>query len=66
MSQLSERKYVIIGVFVLIGLLYISRLFYIQIVDDSYKLDARNQAFRYVTEFPVRSYIYDRNHKLLV
>lgn len=66
MNNLSERKYVIIAVFVLVGILYISRLFYIQIIDDSYKLDARNQAFRYVTEFPVRSYIYDRNHKLLV
>lgn len=66
MSTLSERKYVIVGVFILVGLIYISRLFYIQIIDDSYKLDARNQAFRYVTEFPVRSYIYDRNDKLLV
>ncbi len=66
MNQLSERKYIIVGVFLLVGVLYIARLFYIQIIDDSYKLDARNQAFRYVTEFPVRSYIYDRNKKLLV
>lgn len=66
MNQLSERKYIIVGVFLFVGLLYIARLFYIQIIDDSYKLDARNQAFRYVTEFPVRSYIYDRNKKLLV
>lgn len=65
-NQLADRKYIIIGVFVLVGLIYISRLFYIQVVDDTYKLDARNQAFRYTTEFPIRGYIYDRNNKLLV
>lgn len=66
MNQLSDRKYIIIGVFILVGLAYISRLFYIQVINDSYKLDARNQAFRYKTEFPIRGYIYDRNNKLLV
>ncbi len=66
MNQLSDRKYIIIGVFILVGLIYISRLFYIQVIDDTYKLDARNQAFRYTTEFPIRGYIYDRNNKLLV
>lgn len=66
MNLLSNRKYIIMGVFVFIGLIYITRLFYIQVIDDSYKLDARNQAFRYNTEFPVRGYIYDRNNKLLV
>ena len=66
MNQLSDRKFIIIGVFILVGLAYISRLFYIQVIDDTYKLDARNQAFRYTTEFPIRGYIYDRNNKLLV
>ncbi len=66
MNLLSDRKYVIMGVIILVGLIYISRLFYIQVIDDSYKLDARNQAFRYTTEFPVRGYVYDRNNKLLV
>lgn len=66
MSSLSERKYILMGVIILVGLIYIFRLFYIQVIDESYKLDARNQAFRYNTEFPVRGYIYDRNNKLLV
>jgi penicillin-binding protein 2 len=65
-QQLADRKFIIIGVFVLVGLAYISRLFYIQVIDDTYKLDARNQAFRYTTEYPIRGYIYDRNNKLLV
>lgn len=66
MNQLGDRKYLIIGLFALVGLMYICRLFYIQVIDDEYKLDANNQAFRYSVEFPIRGYIYDRNNKLLV
>ena len=66
MNQLSDRKFIIIGVFILVGLAYISRLFYIQVIDDSYKLDAHSQAFRNMTDYPIRGYIYDRNNKLLV
>jgi penicillin-binding protein 2 len=62
----KEKKFLLIGIFVLVGLLFIARLFYIQVIDDSYKLDANNQAFRYKTEFPARGYIYDRNNRLLV
>lgn len=65
-SHLSDRKYVISGLFILIALIYIFRLFYIQLIDDKYKLDARNNAFRNRTEYPLRGYIYDRNGKLLV
>ncbi|HVA97940.1 MAG TPA: penicillin-binding transpeptidase domain-containing protein, partial [Bacteroidia bacterium] len=66
MNRFSERQYVIIGIFLLVGIAFIGRLFYIQIIDDSYKLDARNQAFRYVTQYPDRGYIFDRHGKILV
>src|SRR3954462_2023761 len=66
MNQLSDRKFIIIGVFILVGLAYMSRLFYIQVIDDTYKLDARSQAFRNTTDYPARGNIYDRNGKLLV
>ena len=59
MNQLEDRKYLIIGLFALVGLMYIARLFCIQVIDDSYKLDANNQAFRYTTEYPVRGYSCD-------
>ena len=65
-SNLSDRKFIISGFFILIAIIYIIRLFYIQIIDDRYKLDARNNAFRYRTEYPVRGYIFDRKGKLLV
>lgn len=65
-SHLADRKFIISGFFILVALIYIARLFYIQLIDDQYKLDARNNAFRYRTEYPVRGYIYDRKGKLLV
>lgn len=65
-SQLSERKYYIGGAFILVVLIYIIRLFYIQVIDDRYKFDADSNALRRQTEYPVRGYIYDRNGKLLV
>ena len=63
---LENRKFIIGGIFSLIALIYISRLFYLQVIDDKSKLDARHNAFHFLTEFPVRGYIYDRNGKLLV
>jgi penicillin-binding protein 2 len=65
-SQLQNRKLIIGGFFCLIVLIYLCRLFYIQVINDQYKLDAEKNAFRYMTEYPVRGYIYDRNGKLLV
>ncbi|MBI3510573.1 MAG: penicillin-binding protein 2 [Bacteroidetes bacterium] len=62
----SVRRYIIIGFAVLAAILYIIRLFYIQVVEDKYKLDAQNQAFLYVTDYPPRGAIYDRNGKILV
>ncbi len=65
-SHLAERKYIVSGFFIVVALIYIIRLFYIQIIDEKYKKYAENNAFRYRTEYPVRGYIYDRNGKLLV
>jgi penicillin-binding protein 2 len=64
--HLSDRRYIIGGFFVLIIFIYICRLFYIQLIDDRYKLDAQNNALRRITEYPVRGYIYDRKGKLMV
>ncbi len=65
-ANYSDRKYVIIAIFVSIILIFIARLFYIQIIDDQYKLTARNQAFRYITDYPARGNIFDRKGKRLV
>lgn len=65
-AQLSGRKNVIGGFFVVVVFIYICRLFYVQIIDDRYEADARNNALRFQTEYPVRGFIFDRNGKLLV
>jgi penicillin-binding protein 2 len=65
-AQLGDRKLIIGGFFCVVMVIYIVRLFYIQIIDEQYKLDARNNALRSVTEYPVRGFIFDRNGKLLV
>ncbi|MBK7173204.1 MAG: penicillin-binding protein 2 [Bacteroidales bacterium] len=62
----ADRKIVIVTTFIVIGFIYILRLFYIQIVDRSYTLSANNNVLRYVTQFPARGLIYDRNGKLIV
>lgn len=65
-SRLADRKYFIGGFFALVMIIYIVRLFYIQIIDDEYKLKAQSNAVRKLTEYPVRGYIFDRKGKLLV
>ena len=51
---------------VLASLGLIIRLFIIQVVKDSYRLSADNNVLRYVTQYPARGLIYDRNGKLIV
>lgn len=66
MNYLENRKYVIQGIFLLVGIIYITRLFYIQVVDSSYKQAAETNAIKPIIQYPFRGLIYDRNGKLLV
>ena len=59
-----NRKYVIMALIVLASLVLIIRLFIIQVVKDSYRFSADNNVLRYVTQYPARGLIYDRNGKL--
>lgn len=60
------RKYIIAGIFSIACIAFVFRLFYMQVIDDQYKLDASNETFRHVTQYPPRGCIKDRNGKLLV
>ncbi len=62
----NYRKNVIIAVIVITALVFVSQLFYIQIIDHSYKASASSNATRHITKYPARGLIYDRNGKLLV
>jgi len=61
-----NRKYVIMALIAFSTLILIIRLFQIQVLEDSYRLSADNNVLRYVTQYPARGLIYDRNGKPLV
>ncbi len=62
----SNRKYLIISIFVLVGLIFLIRLFFLQVVDSTYKEFATSNVLRNVVQYPARGLIYDRNGELLV
>ena len=66
MNLFSERKYIVVAFVALTVLAFIARLFYVQVMDDSYKLSSRNQALYFKTDYAPRGLVYDRNGKLLV
>lgn len=61
-----NRKNKILAGLTVAALILIGRLFVIQILDDSYKIDASNNSMVYSTIYPTRGIIYDRNGKILV
>lgn len=66
MNSFFERKYIIQGIFIFTTILIVARLFYIQIIDDSYLLSANNNVLRKIVVYPARGIILDRNGKVLV
>jgi len=48
------------------GVVFASRLFYLQIYDTSYRKLSENNAVKVVYDYPQRGYIFDREGKLLV
>ena len=61
-----NRRYVISGIAVVVVLVYIIKLFVVQIIDQSTKEKADNNALVRQTVYPSRGLIYDRNGVLLV
>ncbi|MDE6367087.1 MAG: penicillin-binding protein 2, partial [Muribaculaceae bacterium] len=64
--NLEKRRYVIGGFIVVIALIYLVRLFTLQVADDKYKAFAENNAFLRKVQFPSRGLMYDRNGELVV
>lgn len=63
---LENRRFVVGGVAIAIVLVYIVRLFFLQLMSDDYKKNADSNAFFKKIEYPSRGVITDRNGKLLV
>ncbi len=64
--NLSERKYSIIAIFIVTGVIFFGRLFYLQVWDDSYIVSAESNVLRKNIIYPNRGVIFDRKGKLLV
>ncbi len=64
--NLDNRRYVIGGIAICIVVIYIIRLFTLQLMSDDYKKNADSNAFLKKVEFPSRGLIYDRNGQLMV
>ena len=67
MSQLyQKRQYTIIGIVFVTFIVLGFRLFYLQVIDNSFRQSADRNALRKIIEHPARGLIYDRNDSLLV
>ncbi len=61
-----NRRYVISAIIILVVVIYLCRLFYLQVIDKSTIDKAENNALVKQTVYAPRGLIYDRNGKLLV
>ena len=66
MNQFTDRRYVFVVVIILVGLVFIIRLFQIQVLDKSYEQYALSNAQSVRVLYPARGLIYDRNGEILV
>ncbi|MEN9304285.1 MAG: hypothetical protein RL264_2714 [Bacteroidota bacterium] len=64
--NLDARKYVILAFVVIVGLLYTIRLFYMQVIDDTWKIRATEIAEKRKEIIPPRGVIFDRNGRKIV
>jgi penicillin-binding protein 2 len=61
-----QRIKMIQGVIIFFSFLFLINLFYIQLIDNKYKIKAKDNAIKELIEYPSRGLIYDRNNKLIV
>ena len=64
--DLEKRKYVIAGAVICVVLVYLLRLFSLQIMSEDYKKNADSNALLKQIQYPARGTISDRNGKLMV
>lgn len=62
----SNRKIVLQSLIVGLSIIFLAKIFYIQVLDTKYKQAARNNAVDKIELFPDRGLIYDRNGRLMV
>jgi len=66
MIKYNYRNKIILSIFITIAIIFIVKLFYIQVINKNYKFSANNNVLRYDVQQAVRGLIYDRNNRLIV
>jgi penicillin-binding protein 2 len=62
----DQRQITIIIAVILVGIVLLTKLFLIQVADDSFLKRAERNAIQRVVDHPYRGLVYDRNGKILV
>jgi penicillin-binding protein 2 len=60
------RKFLLPTLIIIAASLLLVRIFYLQVINDTFKLQSDNNAIKIKYDYPERGYIYDRHGKLLV
>jgi penicillin-binding protein 2 len=64
-KHFEQRKYLILGIIIITGLIILIKLFYLQIINEEYKVSALNNSQRHIIQYPPRGIIYDRDSNIL-
>ncbi|GAB4404550.1 MAG: penicillin-binding protein 2 [Microscillaceae bacterium] len=64
--MLDNRRWIILGLFVITGFLFLGRLFVIQVMSDSLQRKAEDISVKTIIDYPHRGIILDRNGRELV
>ncbi|MEZ4886501.1 MAG: penicillin-binding protein 2 [Chitinophagales bacterium] len=66
MEAVSIRKHIIQLIFIITAIILLARLFFIQVLDNTYEAKAMQNSVREVTIYPARGLIFDRFGQLVV
>lgn len=66
MNNLSNRKFIVGLIFLVMGIIFVIRLFTVQVLNSEYKEDSDLNVRRDIILYPARGLVYDRNGELLV
>jgi penicillin-binding protein 2 len=65
-DRYGNRRYLIMALVFVAAVVLLVRLFYIQIIDTTYRTSAENNVLRHIIQYPARGLVYDRNGELIV
>ena len=62
----KERRWIIMLIFIIVGFVFILRLFFLQVATDKWAAKAASITEKKIITYPARGLVYDRNNQLMV